>query len=118
MGAAVGGEQNGARAADNPADLIGRSGASEQIGENAAGLARPGGTSILGEFDQARAASAPNHVRAWRKDQTRIGHCPSNFKRDGIVIAGGNSTGHSLLGRRRRRLGIASSYDDSVSLEV
>jgi len=61
MGAAVGGEQNGTRAADNPADLIGRSGASEQIGENAAGLARPGGTSILGEFDQASAASAPNH---------------------------------------------------------
>src|SRR5258707_11120504 len=73
MGAAVRRQKNGADAADDPAHLIGWCGAGEQIGKDAAGLARPRGAAILGEFDQAGATDAPEHTRTWRRNQTRIG---------------------------------------------
>src|SRR5436189_109696 len=66
MRAAVGGQKNGADAADNPAHLIRWSGTGEQINKDSAGLVRPGGAAILGEFDQSGAAGAPNHIRSRR----------------------------------------------------
>src|SRR5258707_14874544 len=50
MGAAIRSQENGSEAADNPAHLIRRSGAGEQIGEDAASLAGPGGSAILGQL--------------------------------------------------------------------
>src|SRR5713226_5011386 len=62
MGAAIGGQENGSDASNNPAHLIGGSGTGEQIGEDAAGLAGPGGTAILGELNEAGAPDAPDEV--------------------------------------------------------
>ncbi len=62
MGAAISREKNGTYLANNPAHLIGWSGAAEQVSEDATGLAGPGGAAILGELDEAGATHAPDEV--------------------------------------------------------
>src|SRR5258708_27083945 len=50
MGAAIGGQENGSGAANNPAHLIGGSGTGEQFGADAAGLAGAARRATFGEF--------------------------------------------------------------------
>src|SRR5205807_3348748 len=52
MRAAISSKKNGASAANDPAHLIGGGGAGEQVDKDAARLVRPGGATILGEFNQ------------------------------------------------------------------
>src|SRR6266478_2340288 len=71
MGAAIGGQENGSGAANNPAHLIGGSGTGQQVSEDAASLAGPRGAAIFGKFDEAGASGAPDDARARRGDQAR-----------------------------------------------
>src|ERR1700721_1515430 len=73
MSATIRRPQNRAYPADNPADLIGRSGPGQQVDENPAGLTRPGRAAIFGEFNEATAADAPENAGTRRGEQTRIG---------------------------------------------
>src|SRR5260370_33035519 len=72
MGAAIGGQENGSGAANNPAHLIGGSGTAEQVDEDAAGLAGPVGGALLGELDETAAFCAPNDATSRRVTQTRV----------------------------------------------
>src|SRR5580704_15306220 len=59
-GATVDGAEDGAVAADEPADLTGVSGAGDEIGDDAAGLNGPGGAGVSGALDHAGLADTPN----------------------------------------------------------
>src|SRR5260370_24210147 len=96
MGAAISREKNGTYPANNPAHLIGRGGAGEQVSEDATGLAGPGGAAILGDLDEANAAYAPDEVRAGRGNQARIGNHPCDWQRFRGGITGFNAPIFSL----------------------
>src|SRR5579863_917482 len=59
-GAAVDGAEDGAVAADEPADLTGVSGARDEIGDDAARLNGPSGAGIGGALDHTSLTDAPN----------------------------------------------------------
>src|SRR5438552_718558 len=100
MRAAIGGQKYGSEADHDPADFVRGSGTAEQLGEHPAGLPRPGGAAIPGEFDQAGASGKPHDVRARRRDQTRIGNRPGEFEGSRAVEAG-YRTGRRFGGWRR-----------------
>ena len=63
-GAAVGGAEDRAVAADEPADLIGVGGAGDEIGDDTAGLDGPSGARVGGALDHAGLADAPDGCAA------------------------------------------------------
>src|SRR5438874_3960609 len=66
---AVGGEQNGSSSSHNPANFFRRSRTSSEIGEHVAGLPRPRGTAVIGEFDHTDVTDAPEAFPAGSVDQ-------------------------------------------------
>src|SRR5205085_12520838 len=78
--ASIGGEEDGSGATHDPAHLVQRSRASGQINQHIAGLPRPRGAAIIGEFDHAGMTGAPEGLLVPRGNHMRT-DCPGEFER-------------------------------------